>query len=182
MCLDLVAASVGGNMLASIDQWQLGRLGEQLPLNPRVSELIDLNAHHGNFPVFDYLAVIDDQPWAVSVKARRRFTESGRENTQYNILTGSRDRARKFQKAVALLEKMGWDPRTLGWSWLVAPMEDHRDMIYYWGTFNSVNPKFTLETGLTGTAGNVYVPVRSQHLQTYAQWGTRPWRQLRENF
>jgi hypothetical protein len=169
-------------MLSRIDQWQLGRLGEQLPLNPRVTQLWDLNAYHGNFPVFDYLAEIDSRPWAISVKARRRFTQSGRENTQYNILTGSRDRARKFQKAVTLLENMGWDPRQLGWSWLVAPMENHRDVIYYWGTFDSVNPRFCLETGLTGTAGNVYVPVRAHQLADYTQWGTRSWSELWENF
>ena len=162
-------------ILKTVTIHQLGKLGEILPNNPSVEEIIDLNSLKSNFPVFDTALRINQQYYILSIKARKKYGKNGKLNSQYNILTGSTRRSTKFKKALDLLKNHGFDLPMLKFGFLVAPIEENKDCVYYMGLFEDVNPLFTVDSCLENTCGNIYVPVKEENLRSYKVFGSHSW-------
>jgi hypothetical protein len=154
---------------------EIGKLGEILPSNDLFEEVIDLNAIKHNFPVFDTIVKMDGAYYALSIKARKKYQKNGSLNSQYNILTGSGKRVRKFKKALDLLEDNGYDIATMKFGFVVAPLKQGEECIYYMGLLSEVNEKFTVDNCLSDTCGNIYVPVKESDLMKYRQIGKHSW-------
>ena len=163
-------------MLKNLSIHKLGSIGEILP--DSVKLIKDLNQLKHNFPVFDVIISVDNELYVMSIKARKKFGKNGKFNSQYNILTGSNKRARKFKLALDLLIKFGYDIEKLNFGFIVAPFEENRDVIYYMGLLSDVNPLFSVSNCLNDSCGNIYVPVKDENLMNYKILGIHTWNKI----
>jgi hypothetical protein len=160
--------------LENVSKLLLGNIGEDLP-NSEFTDIQNLNNVKHNFPVFDILAKRDGETYVFSVKARKRFGRNGKINPCYNILYGSDTMSRKYQKALSYLTEMGYDIAKIHYCFLVAPLEEDKDCIYYWGELTEINPLATTDNILGNKISYLGVPVDDTHLNTYKVFGQREW-------
>jgi len=160
--------------LEKASKLMLGNIGEDLP-NSEFTDIQNLNAVKHNFPVFDILAKKDGEVYVFSVKARKRFGQNGKINPCYNILYGSATMSRKYQKALTYLTDMGYDTTKIRYCFLVAPLEEDKDCIYYWGELTDVNPLATTDNILGNKISYLGVPMDDRRLKTYRVFGRCGW-------
>lgn len=159
----------------------LGNIGEDLP-NSVFTDIQNLNDIKHNFPVFDVLAKKDGETYVFSVKARKRFGQNGKLNPCYNILYGHKTMSRKYQKALTYLTEMGYDTTKIHYCFLVAPLEENKPCVYYWGKLTDVNPLATTENILGDKISYLGVPVDDAKLKTYSVFGTCEWDYIRTKY
>ena len=164
--------------LQTIQRIPLGNIGENLPVS-EFGEVTNLNTLHGQFPIFDHIAQKNGVTYIFSTKARKRYGSNGKINSSYNVLynqgDGVKGISRKFKKALELLKKFGYDTTNMKFCFLIAPIEEGKDCIYYWGEFSEINPECTRENILGEKIKRLAVCTKDSDLQKYKLFGTHRW-------
>lgn len=159
-------------MLKNTSTEILGYLGEDLPYNPEFKNVKNLNTLiQPNFPVFDLIAEKDDEIYVFSAKARNKFCPSGKKegklNGTYNCITKSQLKSKTLETAKQLLKENGYDPTKIHYCFIVVPLEEEKDAIYYWDELD-------LSTNKT-----VYISMTEKSIATYKKYGIKTWEEVK---
>lgn len=165
--------------ILSLTRQAIGVIGEDLPASHDFSDVINLNTWQTNFPIFDNLATLNGEVYVFSTKARKKYGLNGKINSSYNILYNSDSIARKWKKAMDMFEARGYDIRKMHYCFLVAPLEEEKDAVYYWGELTSLNPLCTHDVILSGGIKRVAVEISDSKLATYRVFGSHSWNYIR---
>lgn len=167
--------------LEKVSKQILGKIGEDIPQN-EFTDIINLNNIKHNFPVFDIIAKKDDEVYAFSVKARKRYGKNGKINPCYNILSGSKTISRKYKKALDIFTDMGYDIYKIHYCFLICPLEENKPCVYYWGEFIDVNP-LCITTNILDNKINYFgVPVSDENLKKYKLFGICEWDYIHKKY
>jgi hypothetical protein len=149
---------------------EIGIIGETLPPQNEFFNIINLNKIKHNFEVFDFIARRreEDDWYLFSVKARSKYT-NGKLNPKYNILT--KNNSIKFKKAIERLHENGFHGK-FRYCFLIAPLEENKDCIYYWGEFTEIKPECTEYNILKNNVKYLGVPVKELN---YKIFGFHTW-------
>ena len=142
-----------------------GRIGEDLPRSDYFDGIVNLNTIKNNFPLFDHLAFHNGELYIFSTKARSRYGSNGKMNTDYNILPNHSER--KFKEACRLLKEHNYDISNAKLCFLIAPIENEKDIIYYWGEFSEIKQEYMPK--------RLRVSVRDTKLNSYKIFGKHTW-------
>ncbi|QKF94795.1 hypothetical protein QKU48_gp1337 [Fadolivirus algeromassiliense] len=165
--------------IRNLTKSQLGNIGEDCPPN-EFSNIKNLNMKYHNFPIFDLIAQKNGEYYVFSAKARHRYDKQNKINPFYNLLTG-KTLSKKFRKALDLLKNMGYDIDTLHYCFLIVPIEENKDCVYYWDEFTSLKPECThMEILNKGITLRVYVS--DKHLATYKKFGVHEWQYIKDKY
>lgn len=159
----------------------IGKIGEDIPASD-FTDIVDLNEIRSNFPIFDILAKKNGEVYAFSVKARKRYDKHGRVNSCYNILYGSKHIARKYKKALDIFSELGYDIDSMHYCFLVTPLEENKDCIYYWGEFTELQSECTTANILGGSVKFLGVPISEDHLSRYKIFGYHSWSNIQGKY
>jgi hypothetical protein len=159
----------------------LGKIGEDVPKS-EFTDVKNLNDIKSNFPVFDIIAKKNNEIYVFSVKARKRYGKDGKINPCYNILSGSKTISRKYKKALDAFTDMGYDINAIHYCFLVCPLEENKDCIYYWGEFTDINPLCITENILANKIHYFGIPMTYKHLIHYKVFGRYDWEYIRGKY
>ena len=150
---------------------ELGIIGETLPSQNEFFDVINLNKIKYNFEVFDFIArrKEDDDWYLFSAKARYKYSKHGTLNPKYNILT--KNNSKKFKKAIDLLNANGFCGK-FHYCFLIAPIEENKDCIYYWGEFTEIKSDVTEYNILNNKVRYFGIPVKEL---SYKIFGVHTW-------
>ena len=160
----------------------IGKIGEDLPRS-EFTDIQNLNDIKHNFPIFDIIGKKDGEVYVFSVKARKKYGENLKLNPNYNILSG-KDGAisRKYKKALDNLTQMGYDINLIHYCFLIAPLEENKECVYYWGKFTDINPNCNTENILNNNIKHLGIPVLDRYLKTYKIYGVHDWITIRDKY
>ena len=159
----------------------IGDIGEDLPLSD-FTNVRNLNSIHPNFPGFDMIAEKDGETYVFSIKCRKKYGANGKLNSAYNICNHATTFGRKIKKALDLLTTMGYDIALLHYCFLVAPLEEDKDCVYYWGEFTEINPKYTMDNIITNQITSFDIKVSDKYLSSYTVYGTHTWETIKNKY
>lgn len=167
--------------LDKLSKNMLGRIGEDLPQS-EFTDIINLNEIKHNFPVFDIIAKKDGEVYVFSAKARKRYGKNGKINPCYNILSRSKTISRKYKKALDNFTEMGYDINKIHYCFLVCPLEEKKNCVYYWGEFTDINPECITTNILDNKISYFGIPVSEKHLKNYKVLGTYDWETVKNRY
>ena len=157
----------------NLSKTEIGIIGETLPPQNEFFDVINLNKIKHNFEVFDFIArrKEDDDWYLFSAKARYKYSKNGTLNSKYNILT--KNNSKKFKKAIDLLHDNGFCGK-FRYCFLIAPIEENKDCIYYWGEFTEIKPDVTEYNILNNKVRYFGIPVKELSYKIFGvhTWGT----------
>ncbi len=169
------------NSLEFLTRQIIGKIGEDVPPS-EFTDILHLNNIRHNFPVFDIIAKKDGEVYAFSVKARKRYGKDGKINPCYNILYGSNIITRKYKKALDIFSELDYDISNIHYCFLIAPIEENKDCIYYWGEFTELQSECTTENILNGCIKFLGVPVSEDDLHRYKIFGYHSWSHICDKY
>jgi hypothetical protein len=173
--------AMAASPLEKLSNQILGQIGEDIPQS-EFTDIKNLNSIKHNFPVFDLIAKKDDEVYVFSVKARKRYGASGKLNSCYNILYGSKTMARKYKKALDAFTEIGHDINTIHYCFLVCPLEENKPCMYYWGEFTDINPLCIATNILENKIPFFGIPVSNESLTKYKLFGRCEWEYIQEKY
>ena len=158
----------------------LGKVGEDVEGFTGFTNWRNLNEIKSNFEIFDYTAERDGETYVFSNKARTKYQKNGKLNPRYNILSDE-TMVRRYGVAMCRLREMGYDTDKLHFCFIVVPVEEGRDCVYYWGKFTDVKSACTTQNILDGKV-TLRVKVTDDCLAKYNVLGVKTWEQICEKF
>jgi hypothetical protein len=167
--------------LQSLSRKILGKIGEDLPQSD-FKDIQNLNTIKDNFPIFDFIAKKDEEVYVFSAKARKRYGANGKINPSYNILYNSNSISRKFKKALDTFTEMGYDTNKIHYCFLICPIEEEKNCIYYWGEFIDINPECSVKHILESCIPHLAVPVSDTCLSQYRIFGRWEWDYIKHKY
>jgi hypothetical protein len=167
--------------LLIISKQILGKIGEDIPQN-EFTDIKNLNNIKHNFPIFDIIAKKGNEVYVFSAKARKRYGKDGKINTCYNILSESKTISRKYKKALDAFTEMGYDINTIHYCFLVCPLEENKDCIYYWGEFTDINPLCITGNILDNKIPYFGISMSDKNLRQYKVFGRYNWEYIWEKY
>ena len=163
----------------NIDPKIVGDIGEDLTniVDCEFTDIQNLNKLENNFPIFDIVAKKGDVVYAFSIKARNKYSNNGKFNDRYNLLTRKtpEKNAELFRKSINLLKKHNYDTDNIIYCFLITMIEKEKDCIYYWGKFTDIKPEHTVENILSSKCKSIGVKTNDEYLKTYNIFGVCQW-------
>jgi hypothetical protein len=159
----------------------IGKIGEDIP-SSEFTDIKNLNDIKPNFPVFDIIAKKDNEVYVFSAKARKHYGKDGKINKCYNILSGSKTISNTYKKALDAFKEMDYDINTIHYCFLVCPLEENKDCVYYWGEFTDINPLYITKNILDNNINYVGVPMTDKRVTQYKVFGRHTWEYIKEKY
>jgi hypothetical protein len=81
-----------------------------------------------------------------------------------------------------LLHTLFYDIEKIHYCFLVVPLEENKECVYYWGEFTEINTECVKENILSNKIRYFGVPVSDNHLKKYKVFGTCAWSIIQEKY
>ena len=160
----------------------IGKIGEDLPQS-EFTDIQNLNNIKYNFPIFDIIGKKDEKVYVFSVKARKKYDGNGKLNPKYNILSGKNNTiSRKYKKALDHLTDMGYDTTLIHYCFLITPLEENKNCVYYWGEFTDITPDCNTINILNNNIKYFGIPVSDETLKKYKIYGVHNWQTIKDKY
>jgi len=161
--------------ICSLKVAKIGELVDKLT-NDKFTEIKNLNEIKMNFPIFDIIAKKEGEIYIFSAKARNKFGANGKLNDYYHIMY--RNMSSKLSKAIKYLEEENYDTKKMHYCFLVCPIEENKEVKYYYGELEDIDNKNTVENIINNRIKMIKVKMTEDKLKEYKVFGSYSWKEV----